>query len=71
MLPYYKYRKPQEDLALRLGQSFKNKVHSIIQAPTGTGKTLGYLLPATLFSISEKEQVLIATGTKTLQNQIL
>jgi ATP-dependent DNA helicase DinG len=71
MLPYYKYRKPQEELALRLGQSFKNKVHSIIQAPTGTGKTLGYMLPVTLFSISEKEQVLIATGTKTLQNQIL
>ena len=70
-LPYYTYRKPQEELAVRLGQSFKNKIHSIIQAPTGTGKTLGYLLPAALFAISEKEQVLISTGTKTLQNQIL
>lgn len=71
LLPYYTYRKPQEELAVRLGQSFKNKIHSIIQAPTGTGKTLGYLLPATLFANSEKEQVLISTGTKTLQNQIL
>ncbi len=71
LLPYYKYRLPQEELALRLGQSFKNKIHSIIQAPTGTGKTMGYLLPASLFAISEKEQVLVATGTKTLQNQIL
>ncbi len=70
-LPYYSYRKLQEDLAVRLGQSFKNNIHSIIQAPTGTGKTLGYLLPATLFAISEKEQVLVSTGTKTLQNQIL
>lgn len=71
VLPYYTYRKTQEDLAVRIGQSFKNKIHSIVQAPTGTGKTLGYLLPATLFAISEKEQVLVSTGTKTLQNQIL
>ncbi len=71
VIPYYKYRKSQEDLALRCGQSFKNNVHSMIQAPTGTGKTLGYLLPASLYSLSEDKQVLVATGTKTLQNQAI
>lgn len=70
-LPFYRYRKSQEDLALRTGQSFKNKIHSLVQAPTGTGKTLGYLLPAALFSLQEKQQVLVATGTKTLQYQAL
>lgn len=69
--PGYIYRKSQEDLSLRVGQSFKNKVHSLVQAPTGTGKTLGYLLPAALFSIQEKQQVLMATGTKTLQHQAM
>ena len=68
-LPGYKFRQAQVDFALRVGQSFKNKVHAIIQAPTGTGKTLGYLLPAMLFSKSEKKQVLVVTGTKTLQRQ--
>lgn len=70
-IPFYRYRKSQEDLALRTGQSFKNNVHAVIQAPTGTGKTLGYLIPSALFSLSEDKQVLVATGTKTLQNQAL
>jgi ATP-dependent DNA helicase DinG len=70
-IPHYKYRPSQEQLSLRTGQAFKNKVHALVQAPTGTGKTLGYLLPAALFSKSEGEQVLVATGTKTLQQQAL
>jgi ATP-dependent DNA helicase DinG len=71
LLPHYKYRQAQEALALRVGQAFKNKIHALIQAPTGTGKTMGYLLPSTLFSLAEKETCLIATGTKTLQDQAL
>ncbi|OUR99857.1 hypothetical protein A9Q84_02180 [Halobacteriovorax marinus] len=67
--PFYRYRSSQETLALRVGQSFKNKIHSLVQAPTGTGKTLGYMIPSALFAISEQKQVLIATGTKTLQHQ--
>jgi ATP-dependent DNA helicase DinG len=70
-IPHYTHRQTQEDLALKAGQSFKNKVHSLVQAPTGTGKTLGYLLPAALFAMEEKKQVLIATGTKTLQHQAM
>ncbi len=71
ILPHYKYRASQEALALRVGQAFKNKVHALIQAPTGTGKTMGYLLPSVLFSMTEKETCLVATGTKTLQDQAL
>ncbi len=71
LLPQYKYRVAQEALSLRVGQAFKNKVHALIQAPTGTGKTMGYLLPSMLFSLSEKETCLVATGTKTLQDQAL
>lgn len=71
LLPHYKYRAAQEALSLRVGQAFKNKIHALIQAPTGTGKTMGYLLPSLLFSLSEKETCLVATGTKTLQDQAL
>ncbi len=71
VLPHYKYRLAQELLALRVGQAFKNKIHALIQAPTGTGKTMGYLLPSFLFSVSDKETCLVATGTKTLQDQAL
>lgn len=71
ILPHYKYRAAQEALSLRVGQAFKNKIHALIQAPTGTGKTMGYLLPSVLFSMTEKETCLVATGTKTLQDQAL
>lgn len=71
LYPHYRYRAAQEALALRVGQAFKNKVHALIQAPTGTGKTMGYLLPSMLFSLTEKETCLVATGTKTLQDQAL
>ena len=71
ILPYYKYRAAQESLSLRVGQAFKNKIHALIQAPTGTGKTMGYLLPSVLFAIGENETCLVATGTKTLQDQAL
>lgn len=67
--PAYKYRDSQKTMSLRVGQSFKNRIHSIIQAPTGTGKTLGYLLPSALLAKSKDEPVLVSTGTKTLQNQ--
>ena len=71
ILPHYKYRAAQESLSLRVGQAFKNRIHALIQAPTGTGKTMGYLLPSILFSMTEKETCLVATGTKTLQDQAL
>ncbi len=67
----FHYRSTQEDLSLRVGQSFKNNIHSMIQAPTGTGKTFGYLLPISFFSKENKEQVLISTGTKNLQRQAM
>ncbi len=71
IFPGYIYRAAQEELSLRVGQSFKNGVHALVQAPTGTGKTMGYLVPAALFSLAEKKQVLISTGTKTLQHQCM
>jgi ATP-dependent DNA helicase DinG len=69
LFPSYRKRQSQIDLAVKVGQSFKNNIHSLVQAPTGTGKTFGYLIPAVLFALEEKKPVLVATGTKTLQHQ--
>lgn len=69
LFPSYRKRQSQIDLALKVGQSFKNNIHSLVQAPTGTGKTFGYLIPSVLYALEEKKPVLIATGTKTLQHQ--
>jgi ATP-dependent DNA helicase DinG len=69
LFPGYKYRQAQEELSLRVGQAFNNNIHALVQAPTGTGKTLGYMIPSALMAIQNQTQVLISTGTKTLQNQ--
>lgn len=69
LFPTYRKRQSQIDLAVKTGQSFKNSIHSLIQAPTGTGKTFGYLIPAVLYALKENKPVLVATGTKTLQHQ--
>ena len=69
LFPSYRKRQSQIDLAVKVGQSFKNSIHSLVQAPTGTGKTFGYLIPAVLFALEDKKPVLVATGTKTLQHQ--
>ena len=70
-LPYYQFRNGQLELSKRTGQSLKNNTHALIQAPTGTGKTLGYLIPSALYAIEEKSPVLVATGTKALQHQAM
>lgn len=67
--PGYQFRQAQEEMSLKVGQAFNNNIHSLIQAPTGTGKTMGYLLPSALLAKDRDEQILISTGTKTLQNQ--
>ena len=67
----FEKREPQIDLSLRTGQAFKNNVHALIQAPTGTGKTLGHLIPASLFVLQGEGQVLVATGTRALQTQVM
>lgn len=69
--PDFEKRESQKQMALKVGQSFANGVHSLIQAPTGTGKTLAYLVPSALFMGERAQRVLIATGTKTLQEQIM
>ena len=71
VLPSYRFRQGQLDLAVRVGQSLKNDTHALVQAPTGTGKTLGYLLPASLFALDTENPVLVATGTKALQEQAM
>lgn len=70
-LSSYRYRESQEKLSLRVGQAFTNGIHALIQAPTGTGKTLGYLIPSILNAKANGQQVLISTGTKALQNQAM
>lgn len=67
----YEYREGQVRMADAIAHSFLDKKHLIVEAGTGTGKTLAYLIPAINESIRTKKRIIISTGTKTLQEQLM
>jgi ATP-dependent DNA helicase DinG len=64
--PGYEFRSSQLEMARIVDEAFQKKQHSIIEAGTGTGKTLAYLIPA----IRSGRRVVISTATKSLQEQL-
>jgi ATP-dependent DNA helicase DinG len=64
--PAYEFRRGQLQMAQAVEQALKEKRHLIVEAGTGTGKTLAYLLPV----IRSGKRVIISTGTKNLQEQL-
>src|SRR2546426_10284828 len=62
----YEYRPSQVRMAEAVHRALEEQSHVIIEAGTGTGKTLAYLLPALIHG----RRLLVSTGTKTLQDQI-
>jgi ATP-dependent DNA helicase DinG len=64
--PNFEYRQGQLEMAEAVESALQEKKHLIVEAGTGTGKTLAYLLPAILSG----RRVVISTGTKNLQEQL-
>jgi ATP-dependent DNA helicase DinG len=64
--PAYEFRRGQLQMAQAVEQAFEEKRHLIVEAGTGTGKTLAYLMPV----IQSGKRVIISTGTKNLQEQL-
>ena len=67
----YEYRGGQIKMADAIAKAFEEKRHLIVEAGTGTGKTLAYLVPAIAASLGSKKRIVIATGTKNLQEQLM
>jgi ATP-dependent DNA helicase DinG len=66
----FEHRKGQYEMARAIEKAFKEKRHLIVEAGTGTGKTLAYLLPALRLARERQQRVIISTGTKNLQEQL-
>ncbi len=64
--PCYEFRPGQVRMAQAVAEAIEQRRHLCVEAGTGTGKTLAYLLP----SISSRKRVIISTGTKNLQEQL-
>ena len=67
----YEYRSGQIKMAEAVAQAFADKRHLIVEAGTGTGKTLAYLIPAIAAALQTKKRIVISTGTKNLQEQLM
>src|SRR5579884_2041096 len=64
--PNYEFRRGQLQMAEAVERALNEKRHLIVEAGTGTGKTLAYLMPV----IRSGKRVIISTGTKNLQEQL-
>jgi ATP-dependent DNA helicase DinG len=62
----YEYRPGQLEMAKAVERALNERRHLIVEAGTGTGKTLAYLLPA----LRTGQRVIVSTGTKALQDQL-
>ncbi len=65
-LPTYELRPSQLEMAEAIKQAILQNQHALIEAPTGTGKSIAYLVP----SILSGKTVVIATANKSLQSQL-
>jgi ATP-dependent DNA helicase DinG len=66
MIGGYEHRRAQLEMAEQVHDAFEKHHHAVIEAGTGTGKTLAYLLPA----VCSGRRVVISTATKSLQEQL-
>lgn len=65
-------RAPQREMIAEVAKTFSDEMgrHLIIEAPTGVGKTLSYLIPGIAISREEKKPLIISTANVALQDQI-
>jgi ATP-dependent DNA helicase DinG len=64
--PQFEFRPGQLEMAEAVADAIEHKRHLVVEAGTGTGKTLAYLIPA----IESGQRVVVSTGTKNLQEQL-
>ncbi|QTE30624.1 ATP-dependent DNA helicase [Pengzhenrongella sicca] len=64
-------RAGQVEMARAVAGAIEGGEHLLVQAGTGTGKSLGYLVPAVRHAVQDDERVVVSTATLALQRQIL
>ncbi|MGD8489028.1 MAG: helicase C-terminal domain-containing protein, partial [Anaerolineae bacterium] len=68
--PGFEYRPQQVEMLRAVADAFNERRHLMVEAGTGTGKSIAYLLPAAVFAHRNGERVVISTNTINLQDQL-
>src|SRR5881398_1472422 len=67
----FEFRPQQQEMAARVAQALEEERHLVVEAGTGVGKSLGYLVPSVLFALEQHKKAIVSTHTINLQEQLL
>ncbi len=67
----YEHRPQQTEMAVAVEKALEDTTHLIVEAGTGVGKSLAYLVPLVLWAREENQRAVVATYTKALQQQLV
>src|SRR4030095_12856327 len=67
----FEFRPQQQEMAVAVAQALEEDRHLVVEAGTGVGKSLAYLVPAILFALEQHKKAIISTHTINLQEQLL
>jgi ATP-dependent DNA helicase DinG len=67
----FEYRPQQQEMAVAVARALEEERHLVVEAGTGVGKSLAYLVPATLFALEQHKKAIISTHTINLQEQLI
>jgi ATP-dependent DNA helicase DinG len=68
--PNFEFRPQQQEMAVAVAQALENGEHLAVEAGTGVGKSLAYLVPAILYAVANKKKAVVSTHTINLQEQL-
>src|SRR5580692_11002590 len=66
----FEFRPQQQEMAVAVARALQNGGHLAVEAGTGVGKSLAYLIPAILFAVSQSKKAVVSTHTINLQEQL-
>src|SRR5580700_5829109 len=66
----FEFRPQQQEMAVAVAKALQNREHLAVEAGTGVGKSLAYLIPAILFAVAQKKKAIVSTHTINLQEQL-
>jgi len=67
----FEFRPQQQEMAIAVARALEEGRHLVVEAGTGVGKSLAYLVPAILFALEQHKKAIISTHTINLQEQLL
>ena len=67
----FEYRPEQQQMAVAVAEALENEQHLVVEAGTGVGKSIAYLIPSVLFAIEQSKKAIISTHTINLQEQLI